>query len=145
ARGRLTRLVLHNAIVTQLARLVELGCLGESLRELAITRTRSTPLSLPEEHVEALAAADLRSLTSLSLCGYDLRPGDVPDLLRASWVDQLHTLVLRDCRLKPYAANLIVKRDWPRLAYLDLRGSWLGPETNARLRERFGNRVRYSS
>ena len=95
--------------------------------------------------MEALAGAELRSLTSLSLSGYDLRLNDVLDLLGASWLDQLPTLTLRECNLNPHAVSVIVSREWPRLAWLDLRGNRLGAEANAKLRARFGNRVRYTS
>jgi hypothetical protein len=140
----LTRLVLHNAVVLQLGLLAGLGKLGQ-LRELAVTRTPDTPLSLPEGHAGDLADVSMPALTSLSLSGYDLRLNDVLDLLGASWMDRLHTLTLRDCNLNPHAVSVIVGREWPRLAWLDLRGNWLGAEANARLRGRFGNRVRYSS
>lgn len=144
AHGRLTHLTLHDVIVKHLTVLADSGNLSR-LRELAVTRTRGTPLSLPEGHLEALAAADLRSLTSLSLGGYDLRTNDVLDLLGAPWIDQLHTLSLRECKLNPHVVSVIVRRDWPGLARLDLRGNRLGTEANEQLRKKFGVRVRYSS
>jgi uncharacterized protein (TIGR02996 family) len=141
-RSRISRLVLHNAVVTQVRPLALSKGLA-NLRELAVTRTRSTPISLPGGQIEALAAADLRSLTSLSLCGYDLTLNDVLDLLSAPWLDQLHTLCLRECDLNPHAVSVILGRAWPRLARLDLRGNRLGSENETLLRERFGIQVRY--
>jgi hypothetical protein len=143
-RSEITRLVLHNAVVTQLRTLALSKGLA-NLRELAVTRTRSTPISLPPGHVEALAAADLGSLTSLSLCGYDLTVDDVRDLFAAPWMDQLHTLCLRDCDLNARGVSVILGRQWPGLARLDLRGNRLSVKQKAWLRERFGVRVRYSA
>jgi uncharacterized protein (TIGR02996 family) len=142
-RGRLARLTLHNVVVQHLQGLADSGSLGQ-LRELSVTRSRSTPLSLPAGHVEALAAADLGSLTSLSLCGYDLKMNDLLDLLAAPWLDRLHSLTLRECNLNPHVVSVFLRGDWPRLAKLDLRGNWLDRGSCEALRRRFGVKVRYS-
>ena len=76
--------------------------------------------------------------------GYDLTADDVHDLFAAPWLDQLHTLCLRDCDLNAHAVSVILGRQWPGLARLDLGEHRLGAKHKSWLRGRFGVRVRYS-
>ena len=65
---------------------------------------------------------ELRSLTSLSLCGYALTMNEALDLLGAPWLAQLHSLALRDCKLSPHVVPVIV-RVFP-VGWLSVPASW---------------------
>jgi hypothetical protein len=147
--GRLVRLVLHEVLTSRQAETLASSGRLRNIRELTLSTRRGRSFdpnySLGREAIQALMSADLPALCSLSLRGQPLRLNDMLDLLGARFVDQLHTLDLRRCSLRPHsAASIAARAPWPRLGLIDLRGNEFAPEERDLLRRRLGPRVKYN-